>query len=158
MKRVLKIIAIGLVIGTLLFIVNKAFNIPKDVFMNFLMICFVVVVFGSAISYVFYNYRCEKKIKASVKLLENGKAKEYIEALEVLLKNIKGSYMKNYITVSLSAGYCDLNDYEKAIELLESLTNVPLHGDLKIVQRMNLCSCYFYTHQGEKAMELYQNS
>lgn len=158
MKRILKIVAIGIIIGILLVIVQIVFRIPKDVFLHYYWICGVLVILGAVIFNLFYNLRYQKKMKDAAILLENGKAKEYIEAVEELLKNAKGRHLKNFLTVNLSAGYCDLKEYEKAIELLESLLSVRLNGVLKMVQRLNLCVCYFYSNQGEKGITLFESS
>lgn len=158
MKRILKMIAIGVIIGILLVVVQIVFRIPKDVFLHYYWICGVLVILGAVIFNLFYNLRYQKNMKDAAMLLENGKAKEYIEAVEELLKNAKGRHLKNFLTVNLSAGYCDLKEYEKAIELLESLLSVKLNGVLKMVHRLNLCVCYFYSNQGKKGITLYESS
>lgn len=158
MKRILKVIGVGVIIGIMLVIVQIAFNIPKDIFLHYYWICGVAVVLVAVIFNYFYNLRYQKKMKDTAMLLENGKTKEYIQVVEVLLKNAKGRYLKKVLTVNLSAGYCRLNEYEKAIELLESLLRVRLYGVLKMVHRLNLCVCYFYSHQGKKAIALYESS
>jgi len=158
MKRIFNIIAIGIIIGILLVIVQTAFHIPKDIFLHYYWICGVSVVLVAVLFNCFYNLRYQLKMKNAAMLLENGKTNEYIQAVEALLKNAKGRYLKNFLTVNLSAGYCQLNEYEKAIERLESLLRVRLYGVLKMVHRLNLCGCYFYSHQSKKAIALYESS
>ncbi len=58
----------------------------------------------------------------------------------------------------MSAGYYKLQGDEKAIELLESLSNVKLPGELQVVYCINLCQTYFYTGRADRAMELYESS
>ena len=158
MKRIFKIIAIGIIIGVLLVIAQIALHIPKDIFLHYYWICGVVIVLGAAFFNLFYNLSYQKKMKEAVKLLEAGNAKEYIEEVESLLNTAKGRNLKNFLTVNLSAGYCDLKEYEKAIDLLESLVDERMYGVLKMVQRLNLCVCYFYSNKGKKAMDLYESS
>ena len=62
------------------------------------------------------------------------------------------------LTINLSAGYCRLGQYDKAAELLEHLSNVKLSGVLKLVHCINLCYCYFYLKQTDRAMALYESS
>lgn len=97
-------------------------------------------------------------MKAAATLLEQGKPQEYIQTVEELRHQAKGRYLKNLFTINLSAGYCDANEYKKAIELLESLENARLYHDLKLVYHINLCICYFYDGQTDKAIALYESS
>ncbi len=63
------------------------------------------------------------------------------------------------MTMNLSAGYIDLKEFGKAIELLEGISDRRLVGTaVKTVCRLNLCTCYFQTGQGEKALALYRDS
>lgn len=158
MKRFLKMIAIGVTIGILLVIVQIAFNIPREIFLHYYKICGVAVILGVVFFNLFYNLSYQKKMKEAVKFLEAGNEKEYIEEVEALLSTAKGRNLKNFLKVNLSAGYCDLNEYEKAIGLLESLMDEKMYGVLKMVQRLNLCVCYFYSNKGKKAMDLYESS
>ena len=61
--------------------------------------------------------------------------------------------------MNLAAGYIDLKQFDKAIELLEGISDKKLAGTaVKTVYRLNLCTCYFNTDQGEKALKLYNDS
>ncbi len=158
MKRLLIIFALGLIIGILLLIVQQVFQIPKDVFMHYYWILGAVVVVGAVLFNLFYVRNYQKKMKAAAALLDSGKTDEYIKVVGALRRNAKGRYLKNLFIVNLSAGYCDLKEYGKAIELLESLSDERLYGILKLVHRLNLCGSYFYNHQPEKAMAMYMSS
>lgn len=158
MKRVLKIFALGAGVGILLLIVQQALHIPKDTFLHYYWIFGAVVIVGAIVFNRLYIFAYEKKMTAAAALLESGHTSEYLAAVETLRQNTKGRYLNNAFTVNLSAGYCDLHEYTKAIELLEGVPGLRLCGVLKMVRQLNLCACYFYDRQTEKALALYQES
>lgn len=63
-----------------------------------------------------------------------------------------------FYMLKLADAYYKLEQYDKAIELLESLSNVKLYSVYKLVHRINLCICYFYQKQTDCAIKLYENS
>ncbi|MCI5704855.1 hypothetical protein [Candidatus Pseudoscillospira sp. SGI.172] len=158
MKRVLKIFALGIGIGVLSLLVQRAFQVPKDIFLHFYWIFGAVVIVGAIFFNFLYIRAYEKKMSSAAALLESGHPREYLAAVENLRRTARGRYLSTVFTVNLSAGYCDLHEYQTAIELLESLTDPRFYGVLKMVRRLNLCACYFYDRQVEKALALYQES
>lgn len=158
MKHILKVIGIGVILGLALLLVQKALHIPEEIFMRYYWLFGVAVVAAAVLFNHFYHRSFLKKMKTAAILLEQGKPQEYIQAVEALRQKAKGRYLQNLFTLNLSAGYCDLKEYKKAIELLKSLENARLYHDLKLVYYINLCICYFYDGQTEKALALYENS
>lgn len=158
MKHILKVIGIGVVLGLALLLVKQALHIPEEIFMRYYWIFGVAVVAAAVLFNHFYHRSFLKKMKTIASLLEQGKPQEYIQAVEELRQRAKGRFLLNLFTLNLSAGYCDLKEHKKAIELLKSLENVRLYQNLKLVYHINLCVCYFYDGQTEKAMELYERS
>lgn len=157
MKHILKVIGIGVALGLLLLFVKQAMNIPEEIFMKTYWIFGVAVVIAAVLFNHFYHRSYLKKMKTAALLLEQGKPQEYIKAVEALRQKAKGRYLQNLFTLNLSAGYCDLKEYKKAIELLKSLENARLYQNLKLVYHINLCVCYFYNGQTEKALALYES-
>lgn len=158
MKHILKAIGIGVALGLLLLFVKQALNIPEEIFMKTYWIFGAAVVIAAVLFNHFYHRSYLKKMKTAALLLEQGKPQEYIKAVETLRQKAKGRYLQNLFILNLSAGYCDLKEYKKAIELLKSLENARLYQNLKLVYHINLCVCYFYDGQTEKAMTLYKSS
>ena len=97
-------------------------------------------------------------MQAAAHLLESNRAEEYITEVESMRRLAKGRFANCMLTINLSAGYCKLKQYDKAAELLESVSNVKLSGDIELVHRLNLCLCYFYQKQTGRAMTLYESS
>ena len=158
MKRVLKIIALGVLIGIFMLVIQFTLQIPKDTFMFYYKIFGAVVIFGAVLFNYIYIHAFQKKMKKAAVVLEKGKPQEYIELVEGMRQRAKGRFLKHVIDVNLSAGYFKLQDYEKSIALLEGLLGQRLYGGLKMVQRLNLCAAYFYSGQTEKALALYEDS
>ena len=157
MKHILKVFGIGVALGVLLLFVKQVLNIPEEIFMKTYWIFGAAVVITAVLFNHFYHRSYLKKMKTAALLLDQGKPQEYIEAVEALRQNAKGRYLKNLFTLNLSAGYCDLKQYKKAIDLLKSLENARLYQNLKLVYTINLCVCYFYDGQTEKALALYES-
>lgn len=152
MKHYIKLILLGVCIGIVSMLIQHALHIEEDVFLHsYFAIIILMVLFN-----IGYNLLYFKKMKHAIQLLESCKPQEYVETMEHLLKKAKGKGLQKILQLNLTAGYCDLKEYEKALEILESMDNSKLKGGLQLVHHINLCMCYFYTGQTEKAMALYQ--
>ena len=147
MKRMGKIIMAGLCLGLPLLFVKIVFHIPDDVFWKYYLICGGIAVVGTTAFNILYNRRYLKKMQAAAHLLESNRAEEYITEVESMRRLAKGRFANCMLTINLSAGYCKLKQYDKAAELLESVSNVKLSGDIELVHRLNLCLCYFYQNK-----------
>lgn len=158
MKRIVKIIIVGLCLGLPLLFVKIVFQIPDDVFWQYYLICGGIVLVGTTAFNIFYNCHYLKKMNAAAQLMEANRVKEYIIEVESMRRRAKGRFANSMLTINLSAGYCELKQYNKAAELLESVSNVKLSSDLKLVHRLNLCLCYFYQKKIDRAMTLYESS
>ena len=158
MKRTMKIIGMGFVIGILMLIVQNAFSIPDDIFLKGYSIVGLFVIVGAVLFNLLYNVLYNKKIQKAIRLLKDGKPKAYIEQINIIKEKAKGKTLRRILEINLSAGYYDLKEYDKAIALLEPLAEVKLRDEIRIVWFLNLCLSYFYVQQNEKAMALYSQN
>lgn len=158
MKHVLKVIAFGVCLGVALVIVQRVLQIDEQAFMQAYWIAAPAIVIGAMLINLFYNYGYKKRMRTAALLLEEGKIEEYIATVEAMLRTAKGKQLKNALRLNLSAGYCEQKQFDRAIRLLEELSQERLWGTVKMVHRLNLCACYFYTSQGEQAIRLYSES
>lgn len=91
--------------------------------------------------------------------LEDGRPQEYITEVEKLLQTARGHKMKALLTVNLAAGYADLKEFDRAITLLEGISDQePVDSTAETAYRLNLCICYFRTARREQAIALYKDS
>ncbi len=159
MKRILKIVVIGVCIGLLSVVIQGALRIDRDVFLHWYWIIAAAVALGAALVNVVYNIFYQQKMKKLVPLLEAQKPHEYVAGVEKLLETAKGNNLRKILQMNLAAGYIDLKQFDKATELLEGISEKGLAGSaVKTVYRLNLCTCYFQSARREKALELYNNS
>lgn len=158
MKRIIKIVGIGFVLGILLLIIQKTLSIPDDIFRKGYWIMGIFVIVGAVLFNVLYNLSYSKKIQKAIGLLKEGKCKAYIEQIEKIKEKAKGKTLRSVLDVNLSAGYYDLKQYDKTIAILEPLAKVKLRDEIRIVWLLNLCLSYFYVQQNDKAMALYLQS
>lgn len=158
MKHFLKVIVAGVCLGVVLVVIQIVFQFDRDALLRGYWSFAAVLIVAAALFNILYNLRYQKKMQAAAALLEEGRPAEYIAAVESLLQTARGRYVRNTLTLNLTAGYCDLKQFDKAIDILEGLSGERLRGIVKTVQRLNLCACYFYTGQQSKAMELYRAS
>lgn len=105
-----------------------------------------------------YRRGYREKLRGAAALLEEGKTDEYITTVEDLLKTAQGDQLKNQLRLDLTAGYYAKKDFPAAIRLLEELEDAALAAPLRMVQRLNLCLCCFYTGRDRQAMAVYEAS
>lgn len=159
MKRVLKIVALGVCIGLGSAALQTALRIDRDVFLHWYWIVAAAAVVGAVLVNVAYNISYQRRMKKLIPLLEGQRTREYIAGVDRLLATAKGQSLRKILTMNLAAGYIDLKQFDKATELLEEISDKGLTGSAaKTVYRLNLCTCYFQSGQGEKALELYNDS
>jgi len=159
LKRVLKIFAVGVCTGLLLVVIQKGLQIDEDVFMRGYWAIALAVLAGVVLVNVLYNISYQKRIKRLAALLEAGKPEEYLAGVEKLLETTKGKNLRNILKIDLAAGYIELKQFSQAIDVLEGVSDKELTGAaVKAAYRINLCTSYFHTAQGGKALELYNSS
>lgn len=157
MKRGTKMVVLGLGLGLSLLVMKIGFRIPNQLVWKYYLSISGIIIAGAIFNFC-YNYRYSKKMNALLPLLKQGDAEKYITEVESLRRKAKGHFANHLLTINLSAGYCKCKRYDKAVELLESLPAEKLSGMFKLVYCINLCLCYFYQNQTDKAMALYESS
>lgn len=158
MKRFAKIMIVGVCLGLVLLLVKIAFQIPENVFWWFYVVLSGITIVGISAFNVAYNLYYQKKMKTALQLLKAGQVESYIAEVESMRSRAKGRFANNMLTINLSAGYCNLKQYDKAAELLERLSDVKLPGVYRLIHRINLCNCYFYRKQADRVISLYESS
>lgn len=158
-KRVLKIIAIGVCLGLLLLFVQRSLQIGLDTFLRAYWIAAPALVIGAVLVNALYNLSYQRKMQALVGLLKAGKPQEYIREVEKLLQTAKGQSLRTVLRLNLAAGYMEARDFDTAVPMLEELPDKRLNTTgVRLVHRVNLCQCYFETAQPDKAMAVYRDS
>ena len=157
MKHYLKVLAVGCCIGIAVAIFKESLDIDSALFWRWYIAAGVIVVVGAFVFNFLYARHYSKKMQELIPLLENGQPAAYLAGLEELLATVKTRSLRDLLRLNLSAGYCEMNRYEEAITVLESLK---FGGSLapETVRRINLCSSLFRTGRIPEAMDLYRGS
>ena len=158
MKRIFKIVIAGICWGLLFLLAKVIFQIPYDVLWLYYLIISGTVFIGTILFNVCYNLYYQQKMKAAMQLYKANHMEEYVAQVESLRCRAKGRFTNALFSINLSAGYCELHRYDEAARLLESLSDTKLSGEFALVYRINLCLCYFYLGQTDRALALYEDS
>ena len=159
MKRVAKIILIGVCFGLILLLFKISFGIDDAAFMHGYWIVAIAILLGAVLVNLCYNQIYLNKVKKIVKLLSEEKSQEYIAGIENLLKTAKGKTLRNILELNLAAGYIETKQFDIAIPMLEKLSHERLSGSsVNVVHKINLCLSYFETTQYEKAITVYNEN
>ena len=121
---------------------------------TFAVCVFVVTLLVSIIFSAFYYI----KIQRQLELLEKGEADVALASMKKLLFSLQGSKNKrleNICKINISAAYCDLNEYAKAQEVLDSVDTSALNNNSRFIYEFNSCLCLYYLGSFEKFIELY---
>jgi len=158
-KRVIKLLIVGIGLGLLLLVIQLGLDIDKELFMRYYWLAAPVIIVGAVLFNVGYNLSYQKRLRQAIELLDAKKPKEFVTEVEKLLCNAKGNTLVSVLKLNLAAGYMEMKAYEQAIEILEALSKECLKGKMvKFVHQLNLFISYFYTEQYQKALEVYASN
>lgn len=161
MKRILKPIALGVLLGFVLLAIQSIFDIPNHVFNKIVIIAFVAVIIISIVVNVIFVQKYQRRVHKQIKLLESGKQKEALFDMEQMLETAQRKKMKNVERIcrlNMTAALCDLKDYSRALKILEDMDTSELKGQEEFVYDLNLCACYFYLEKNEEGLDVYDRS
>ena len=157
MKHFLKVVVAGLCIGIALAVFKESLAVDSALFWRWYLIAAAVIIVGTAVFNILYTRHYAKKMQELVPLLESDQPAAYLDGLEELLGTVKTRGLRDMLRLNLSAGYCELDRYEEAIAVLESIKFGGSRAP-ETVRRINLCVCLFRTGRAAEAMELYRGS
>lgn len=155
----MKAVLIGICLGIALLIVQRGLNIDEKAFMRGYWLAAPALVLGAVVINLSYNAVYLFKLRKLARLFLDEEPKKYVEGTEALLKTAKGQRLRSLLTLNLAGGYVGAKAYDKAIVLLEGLSDKALKSAVeKVVHRINLCMSYFYTARYEAAISLYNEN
>ncbi len=159
MKHIFKVLALGICLGLLLAVVRRLLHIDATLFMRGYWIIALSAIGVAVLINVLYNLSYQQKMRKAAALLEDGCAEEYIAKTEALLQTARGRGLRNILKINLAAGHMEAKQFAAAAHILEELSHERFStGAVKMCYCLNLCICYFYTAQYDRAKELYQTS
>ena len=161
MRGILKPMALGALVGVILLAIQNVFKIPEASFQKWVFITFALILVGSLFINILFVRKYQKRIHKQIALLEAGNAQAALLDMQDMLEMAKVKKLKNIERVcrlNMTAALCDLKEYEKALELLESMDREKIKGNEEFVYDLNLCACYFYVGNYEKGLDVYDRS
>lgn len=158
MKHFLRVSVIAVTLGLVMTAMKTVLGWELGAFLRGYWIAVVNLAAAAVVLNLCYRLGYRGRLYQAAALLEAGKADEYITTVEGLLEAAKGEPLKNQLKLDLTAGYYAKKDFPAAIRLLEELEDARLPSPLRMVQRLNLCLCYFYTNRDKQAMAVYEAS
>ena len=136
-------------------ILNEQYQLQeKSPIFNELVLIGVAIVFAVIVMLV-YTCVYRKKVKRVRALLDEGKLEEYVSVLEKGLREKERSALENMWKINLFVGYYKLEQYDKALSILEGVTFKKLNAENKAIYTLDLFCVYYKLDQKEKAMEVY---
>ena len=138
----MRVLAVGIGLGLLLVFLQQGLQVDSKAFLRWYWAAGAAVLAALALAGQLYYRKYRREMLEAAKLLEGA----------------RGRQLQNQLRINLTAGYCRQGEYGRAAEILEGLEGERLRGVMKMVQRLNLCCCYFYTGQWGRGMELYGRS
>lgn len=144
MKHALKVIFAGVVLGIALLVLTNFLHIDESDFLRIYWKLGLALILSVAIinsGYYFYKLR---QLNPVMVLYERGEFKKFVEEMEELISGTRNKYLQNLMKLNLGAGYLDLNQPERLVDLYESMdVNYLKNKNLKLVYRLNLAIAYF---------------
>lgn len=167
MKRYFAFAAFVVGLGVMLLAVQRPFQMDTKTFVSFYIAVIVLsymaviaaILIGCFAINLIYGAIYKRKIAKALVLLEEKRTEEYVAEMERLLQTAKGRPLQTLLRLNLSAGYCDMEQFDQAINILEGLPQellMRMGRSAWMVRCVNMCVCYFQTGQNAKAMELYR--
>ena len=156
-----KVLGVGVAIGLLLVLVQYVFRFDTKIFQTtVLLLCialFVIISLTKTLSTSHFRKRVQKELA----LMEAGKPEEALQDMEALAEELdqkKNQHQAALCRLNMTAAYREMKRYDKALEVLESLSGEKFEGLEDVVYRLNLCICNFYLGDNEKGLSIYQEN
>lgn len=158
-KRHLKWWGLGVVLGIVLVFLKNHYEVDETVFWHWYAIAGVIVVLLSVGFNIGYNRWFYKKMASFSPLLkEHQDPQGFIDGMNELQSCAKGRYARGLLNLNRSAGYCDLEDFETAKQLLLADDTQSVRGINGVIRAFNLTYVYFRIGETDKALTLMEQN
>lgn len=144
MKKIYKILGIGIALGILLLIIKSVFQIDEKILLSYYwkiaLVFLLLLVVINVLYYVYYM----NKLKKIMPLYTKGDSKNYIKEIEKLLKHAKGNAVRTTLKLNLSAAYLEEKSYNNGKKILEEIDIDKIKDkNLNVVYWINTCVANF---------------
>ncbi len=156
-KRILKMIAIGVILGLVLLAIQIGFKIEQELFLSYYWKISIVFLLLVLVINIIYLMIYSKKIQKALILLNEDKIEQYIDEMELILQKIKGENFRDLVKINLTAGYIKNREYQKSLDILNSIEEKQVKNEiLKLVYWINMAVSHFRLENYDKFKEIYK--
>lgn len=139
-------------------VIQKMFfpTISDKTLMKYYFILAPVILIGAMLINIVYVRKLMKKFDALRPLVKED-PERYIQEVQTLLRTIKSPQIREVIKVNIGAAYGNMENYQKSIEVLETVQKKYLIGINRTVYDMNLAYMCFNAGKLEEGARLVKN-
>ena len=156
-KRILKAVLFWALFCFMLGIIAAFFEIEASTVQLFIIICCAIYLLVTIYYYVIFMLPYRRRVLQQNADMETGNpetALEDIKAMQQEPRVRRNQYLTQCCQINLSAVYCRLEQYDRALEVLNAMPE-NLKEQMRLVHHMNTCICLFYIGTKENALAYY---
>lgn len=157
-KRILRDILLWALLCFMIGIVVAFFEIKASAVQFFIIVCCVIYLLVTISYYAIFMQPYRRRVLQQNADMESGNletALEDIKAMQQESRVRRSRYLTQCCQINLSAVYCRLEQYDRALEVLNAMPE-RLKEQVRLVYHLNTCICLFYSGTEEKALTYYQ--
>ena len=129
-KRILKMIAIGVILGLVLLAIQIGFKIEQELFLSYYWKISIVFLLLVLVINIIYLMIYSKKIQKALILLNEDKIEQYIDEMELILQKIKGENFRDLVKINLTAGYIKNREYQNSLDILNTIEEKQVKNEI----------------------------
>lgn len=156
-KRILRDVLLWALLCFVIGIIAALFEIEASTVQFFIIVCCVIYLLVTFFYYLVFMQPYRKRVIQQNADMEAGNletALEDIKAMQQEPRVRRSQYLTQCCQINLSAAYCRLEQYDRALEVLNAMPE-KLKEQVQLVHHLNTCICLFYSGTEEKALAYY---
>lgn len=157
-KRLLRdglfIVLAGLLIGT----AAAFFEIEASTVQIFIIVCCGIYLLLTILYYFVLMQPYRRRVLQQNADMEAGRTDKALTDMEAMMHEPrvqKSRYLTQCCQINLSAAYCRLEQYERALEILKAMPEKKLKEQALLVYHLNTCICIFYMKNEQEGLSYY---
>ena len=156
-KRILRAVLLWALLCFVLGILAAFFEIKASTVQILIIICCAIYLLVTITYYFVFMQPYRKRVMQQNAEMEAGNletALDDIKAMQQEPRVRRSQYLTQCCQINLSAAYCRLEQYDRALEVLNAMPE-KLKEQVRLVHHLNTCICLFYSGTEEKALAYY---
>ena len=158
-KRILRDILIWALLCFVMGIIAAFYEIEASTVQFFIVVCCVIYLLVTSLYYIVFMQPYRKRVMQQNADMEAGKSQTALEDIKAMQEEPlvrRSRYLTQCCQINLSAAYCRLEQYDRALEVLNAMPEKKLKERVRLVHHLNTCICLFYNGTEQEALEYYR--